>query len=236
VLYDNGAPVVKSKGGPITCGMLVPAAQVEVVDNWHTTGMRGTGSSDYRVKDLFVPERFLFNLRPPARREGVLWRRATNFLPKVSGVPLGAARAAIDHVVEIMQTKVEMPSGRLYKNQARIQSAIADAEMMLGAARAYVFSAMDREWGRLERDEQPTIRERADAWLSRVNATQSARDIIRMLYDAVGSAAIYSERTMLDRALRDAETFCQHLVMQRKSLEMIGGMLLGADAPLLPYV
>jgi len=41
---------------------------------------------------------------------------------------------------------------------------------------------------------------------------------------------------MLDRALRDAETFCQHLVMQRKSLEMIGGMLLGADAPLLPYV
>src|SRR5579862_3178412 len=66
-LHENGAPIVKSGGAPIVCGLLTPAANVEVVDNWHTTGMRGTGSSDYRVKDLFVPERFLFNLRPPAR-------------------------------------------------------------------------------------------------------------------------------------------------------------------------
>ncbi len=236
MLYEKGAPVMKSKGSPVTCGMLTPAANVEVIDNWHTTGMRGTGSSDYRVKDLFVPERFLFNLRPPARREGILWRRSTNFLPKVSGVPLGAARAAIDFVTEMMQTKVEMPSGRAYKNIARIQSVIADAEMMLGAARAYVFSAMEREWTRLQKNEPPNVRERADAWLSRVNAAQSARDIIRMLYDAVGSAAIYSERSPLDRALRDAETWCQHIVSQRKTLEMIGGMLLNADAPLLPYV
>jgi alkylation response protein AidB-like acyl-CoA dehydrogenase len=236
VLYENGAPVMKSKSTPVTCGMLTPAANVEVVDNWHTTGMRGTGSSDYRTKDLFVAERFLFNLRPPARREGVLWRRATNFLPKVSGVPLGAARATIDHVVEMMKTKVEMPGGRPYKNIPRVQSAIADAEMKFGAARAYVFAAMDREWERLEHHEEPSVRERADAWLSRVNAAQTARDIIRSLYDAAGSAAIYSERSLLDRALRDAETFCQHIVAQRKSLEMIGGMLLGADVPILPYV
>jgi len=50
-----------------------------------------------------------------------------------------------------MQNKVEMPSGRAYKNIARIQSVIADAEMMLGAARSYVFSAMAREWARLEK-------------------------------------------------------------------------------------
>jgi alkylation response protein AidB-like acyl-CoA dehydrogenase len=236
VLFENGAPVMKSKSTPVTCGMLTPAENVEVIDNWHTTGMRGTGSCDYRAKDLFVAERFLFNLRPPARREGILWRRATNFLPKVSGVPLGAARATIDHVVEMMQTKAEMPSGRPYKNLPRVQSAVAEAEMQLGAARAYVFAAMDREWTRLEHHEEPTVRERADAWLSRVHAAQTARDIIRMLYDAAGSAAIYSERSLLDRALRDAETFCQHIVAQRKSLEMIGGMLLGADIPILPYV
>jgi alkylation response protein AidB-like acyl-CoA dehydrogenase len=235
-LYENGAPVMKAKGTPVTCGMLTPGSTVEVVDNWHTTGMRGTGSCDYRVKDLFVPERFLFNLRPPAQREGILWRRATNFLPKVSGVPLGAARAAIDHVTSIMANKVEMPGGRPYKNIARIQSVIADAEMKLGAARAYVFSAMDREWARLQKNEQPNVQERADAWLSRVNAAQTARDIIRMLYDAVGSAAIYSERSPLDRALRDAETFCQHIVSQRKTLEMVGAMLLHSDAPLLPYI
>ena len=206
MLYENGAPVMKSKGTPVTCGMLTPAANVEVVDNWHTTGMRGTGSSDYRVKDLFRSRALPLQPAPPARREGTLWRRATNFLPKVSGVPLGAARAAIDHVVEMMQTKVEMPGGRPYKNISRIQSAIADAEMKLGAARAYVFSAMDREWARLESHEEPTVRERADAWLSRVNAAQTARDIIRMLYDAVGSGSDLLRTSLLDRALRDAET------------------------------
>src|SRR5208337_1213548 len=110
VLYENGTPLTKSAGAPVTCGMLTPASTVEVVDTWHTTGMRGTGSFDYRVKDLFVPERFLFNLRRPPRREGILWQRFTNFLPKVSGVPLGAARAAIDHVTGMMESKVEMPS------------------------------------------------------------------------------------------------------------------------------
>ena len=135
-----------------------------------------------------------------------------------------------------MQNKIEVPGGRPYKNIGRIQSVIADAEMMLGAARSYVFSAMEREWSQLEKDEQPTVRERADAWLSRVNAAQAARDIIRMLYDAVGSAAIYAERSPLDRALRDAETFCQHIVAQRKTLEMVGAMMLNADTPLLPYI
>ncbi len=236
VLYESGAPLTRPAGTPVTCAMLTPAAGVEIVDNWHTTGMRGTGSSDYRVKDLFVPERFRIDFRKPAYREGILWRRFTNFLPKVSGVALGAARAAIDHVTAVMEDKVEMPSGRAYKNIGRIQSVIADAEMLLGAARSYVFAAMAREWARLEKNEQPTVRERADAWLSRVNAAQAARDIVRMLYDAVGSAAIYSERSPLDRALRDAETFCQHIVSQRKTLAMVGAMPLNADAPLLPYI
>jgi hypothetical protein len=57
-----------------------------------------------------------------------------------------------------------------------------------------------------------------------------------MLYDAMGSASIYSERSPLDRALRDAETVCQHIVMQRKTLAMAGAMLLEADTPLLPYI
>ena len=236
MLYENGAPVAKGHGAPVTCGFLTPAANVEVVDNWRTTGMRGTGSCDYSVKDLFVPERFLCNIRPPARRSGVLWRRSTNFLPKVSGVPLGMARAAIDYAVETVKNRVEIPSGRPLRDSGRIQSVIGAAEMQLGAARAYVFVAMEREWARLESNEQPTTRERADSWLSRVNAAQAAREIVRMLYDALGSASIYSERSPLDRALRDAETVCQHIVMQHKTLAMAGAMLLEADTPVLPYI
>jgi alkylation response protein AidB-like acyl-CoA dehydrogenase len=236
VLYENGAPVRKARGTPVTCALLTQASNVEVIDNWHTTGLKGTGSCDYRVKDLFVAERFLCSMHPPARRPGVLWQSSRNFLPKVAGVPLGAARAAIDYAVNAIENRVEMPSGRPYKNTGRIQSVIAEAEMILAAARSYLFFAMEREWKRLEKNEQPTITERADAWLSRVNAAQSARQIIRMVYDLLGSTSIYSQRTPLDQLLRDAETFCQHIVAQRKTLEMAGAMLLKADGPQFPFI
>jgi alkylation response protein AidB-like acyl-CoA dehydrogenase len=146
------------------------------------------------------------------------------------------ARAAIDYAVETVKNRMEIPSGRPMRNSGRIQSVIGAAEMLLGAARSYVFVAMEREWARLDSNEQPTVRERTDSWLSRVNAAQAAREIVRMLYDALGSASIYSERSPLDRALRDAETVCQHIVMQQKTLAMAGAMLLEADTPVLPYI
>lgn len=230
IILENGAPVMNA-GVPVSRRMVAPASAYEIVDNWYTTGMRGTGSNDFRATDLFVPEEHSYSVFEPAKRDGTLWRRPTTFIPKFSGVPLGAARAMIDLVTEMMQSKVELPGGRPYKNLPRIQSVIADAEMILGAARSYVFSAMEREWKRIEHREVPTDKERADAWLSRVNVAQSAREVIRMLYDAVGGSAIYLKKSPLDLALRDAETWCQHLAVQRRTLEWVGGLLLKSDGP-----
>jgi indole-3-acetate monooxygenase len=230
-IFENGAPVTNAAGMPVSRRMVAPVSAYEIVDNWYTTGMRGTGSVDFCAADLFIPEEHSYSVFEPAKREGTLWRRPTTFIAKASGVPLGAARAMIDLVSETMQSKVEFPGGRPYKNLARIQSAIADAEMMLGAARSYVFSAVEREWNRLEHHEVPTEKERADSWLSRVNIAQSARNVIRMLYDAVGGNAIYSKKGPFDRALRDAETWCQHLAFQRRTLEWVGAMLLKSDGP-----
>jgi alkylation response protein AidB-like acyl-CoA dehydrogenase len=144
------------------------------------------------------------------------------------------ARAMIDQVSEVMQTKVEMPSG-LYKNTARVQTAIADAEMILGAARAYAYTSLERHWKRLDSGEKLTQRESIDMALARINAAHAARKIIRMLYDLVGGNAIYAQRGPFDRALRDIETICQHFAVQRRLLEALGALMLKADAPPLPY-
>ena len=236
VIFEKGAPVMNGSA-PLSRRMVSPASALEIIDTWHTTGMRGTGSVDFRATDLFVPEEHSYSVFEPPKRDGTLWRRPTTFIPKFCGVPLGCGRAIIDLVTEMMQTKVEMPGGRPYKNLSRIQSVIADAEMILGAARSYVFSALEQEWKRLERREEPSEKERADVWLSRVNVGQSARDVIRMLYDAVGGSAIYSKKSPLDQALRDAETWCQHLAVQRRTLEWVGALLLKSDgAPAFPLL
>ncbi len=229
IVHENGAPARDAAGIPNWRIMLAPASAFEIQDTWHTTGLRGTGSNDYRVSDLFIPEQNSFSFLEPAKRKGPLWRRNNAILPKGAGVPLGVARSTIDLFTEVIQGKIEVPSGRLYKNLARVQSAIADAEMLLGAARSYTFASIERYWKRLEKNEQPTAQERADVWLSNINVCQSSRQIIRMLFDAVGGSAIYSRKSALDLALRDAETWCQHIIGQRRTLEMVGAMLLKSD-------
>jgi indole-3-acetate monooxygenase len=229
VVHENGIPAKNKAGAPNWRIALAPAASFEIQDTWHTTGLRGTGSNDYRVTDLFVPERHTFSFLEPARREGPIWRRNNAILPKGSGVPLGVARSTIDMFLEVIRGKIEFPSNRPYKNLARIQTAIAEAEMLLGAARSYSFTSIERHWNRLVKNEEPTEQERADLWLSNINVCQSSRQIIRLLFDSVGGSAIYTRKSAFDRALRDSETWCQHIIGQRRTLEMVGSLFLKSD-------
>jgi alkylation response protein AidB-like acyl-CoA dehydrogenase len=139
---------------------------------------------------------------------------------------LGLARRVIEDVKALVAEKVERPSGRPYRELDRVRTAIGNAEMLLGAARSYVFSSLELQWRKIETNEPLSKKERADVWLSRLNAFQASRAIVRDLYDVIGGSAIYEGRSILDRALRDAETMCQHVVGQRRELAKIGGLLL----------
>jgi indole-3-acetate monooxygenase len=229
IVHENGAMARDASGMPNWRIMLAPSSAFEIQDTWHTTGLRGTGSNDYRASDLFIPQQYSFSFLEQAKRDGPLWRRNNTILTKGAGVPLGVTRSTIDLFREIIQGKIEIPSGRLYKNLIRVQSAIADAEMLLGAARSYSFASIERYWKKLEKNEPPTAQERADIWLSNINVFQSSRQVIRMLFDTVGGSAIYSRKSAFDCALRDAETWCQHIIGQRRTLEMVGAMLLKSD-------
>lgn len=147
----------------------------------------------------------------------------------MSGIPLGLSRRTIDDVAMLMSTKKDRLGKNSYRENPRVQSAIADAEMMLGRARSYVFHSLEAQWRRLEMDEPMTKRERGDVWLSRLNAFQSARDKTRLLYGTLGGDAIYTKKSVLDRSLRDAITMCQHIVGQRKELENVGALVLDSE-------
>jgi alkylation response protein AidB-like acyl-CoA dehydrogenase len=211
--------------------MLAPPDSYEILDVWHTTGLRGTGSNDYRVENLFVPEEHTFSFNERPKRDGPIWLKPDAVLRKMSAIPLGIARDALDHVTELMRTKLERPSGRLYRDSQRVRIALAEAEMRYGAADTYVRNALERQWDCLERGmTQLPKRVRTDAWLSRTNAFQESRRIVADLYDLVGGAAVYANECPLDRHLRDVQTACQHMAGQYKSMEYVGELLLDPDA------
>jgi alkylation response protein AidB-like acyl-CoA dehydrogenase len=229
IVFKDGEPVVKN-GRSQWRIMAAPRADWQIQDTWHTTGLRGTASNDYttRGESLFVPREHSFYFTEP-RREGPLLARPDALLRKMAGVPLGVARRVLDEVIDIMHGKVERRSQQRYRDMESVRAVVGEAHMVLGAARSYLFATLENQWRKIERDEPLSVGERADLWFSRLNAFQSARRIVRELYDVVGGNAIYAEQHTLDRALRDMETMCQHTVGQRRELSTVGGLLLNPE-------
>jgi alkylation response protein AidB-like acyl-CoA dehydrogenase len=235
LVYDDGRPLLVDGGRPEWRVVIAPPSSYLIHDTWVSTGLRGSGSHDYEARSLFVPAERTFTFRDESRRPGALYRRPDTFLRKMPGIPLGVARAAIDYVVAAARKTFDMPAMVPYSEVPRVQAAVAKAEAMLGAARAYVFESSAAHWATLEAGREPTAAQRSSLMLARMNAFQASRDVVSLMYDAIGGGAVYADKTPLDRHLRDVTTMCQHTMGQRKVREWVGQLLLTgkSDAPFL---
>jgi alkylation response protein AidB-like acyl-CoA dehydrogenase len=233
-VYRDGERVLDAWGAPIWRLIVAPPSEFIIKDNWHTTGLAGTGSCDYTISGLFVPAGHVFAFDQPFRDSPLHRGGADAITRKMSGVPLGVARAAISYVYELAEGRVDYPNTP-WKQSRRVRVAVSECEMRLAAARSAVYSSVEALWQRLVANEPPTRQERAAAALARYYAFRTARDITQTLYDLVGGDAVYRNMTPLDRYLRDMTTACQHFVGQHKIIELAGQLLLGdePDAPLI---
>ena len=235
LVFDGGRPFLLDGGLPEWRIVIAPPSSYVIHDTWNSTGLRGSGSLDYEARGLFVPSERTFTFRDESRRPGALYRQPDTFLRKMPGIPLGVARDAVDYVIAAARRRFDMPAMVPYAEVPRVQAAVASAEGMLGAARAYVFESFATHWARLEAGGEPTPRERAAIMLARMNAFQASRDVVSLMYDTAGATSVYAARTPLDRCLRDVSTLCQHTMAQRKVREWAGELLLtgASDAPFL---
>lgn len=226
-VFDGDEPRLDKWGEPEWRVIVAPPDAYTIEDTWYTTGLRGTGSNDYRAEDLFVPEEHTFSFYEP-KRDGLLWRRPDTFLRKMAGVPLGIARDAIDRGLDVLEGRIDQWTKLPARETREVQIAVARAEGLLGAARAYVYAALNAQWEKLERNEALTPKERADTVLSRQYAFHTGREVVQLMYDTVGGRAVYSSNPF-DRHMRDMMTACQHVVAQKVTLARVGSLLFGMD-------
>lgn len=233
-VHSNGEPETVD-GRPRTRILMTRPDQVEILGDWNATGLAGSGSVDYLIHDVFVPEEHTFSLAEPAGRTGAL---AASDAPmrKMPAVALGVARAALDHVREIARTSstTRRETGTSWADGYRVQTALGESEMEYLAMHHGVHGSLEARWERMEAgatfdDLSPD--ERVDTMLTRRHAMQGARTIVRRLYDLMATQAIYA--TSMDRWLRDTETMCQHVMAQERIAQSAGAFLLGGK-PLFP--
>lgn len=226
-IYEDGEPYLVD-GAHDSILLAVPRADVEVIDTWHTTGLSGSGSCDYAIHDVFVPEGRALTFGTVRNGEGPLAQPEVH-MRNMPGVPLGVARAALDWVRDQVLAKSK-PGGRGWADDWRVQVTLAECEADFNATRSGVYGAMRRQWEVLEAGgtlDDLTPDERAALPLSRLHAFRTARSIVIRLYDLMQTSSIYKPNP-LDRWLRDTMTMCQHVVAQDKILQSAGAHLLGS--------
>lgn len=208
--------------------LMVPPGDVELVDSWYATGLAGSGSLDYTISDVFVPAERTFSFAEPRQTTGPLSPPDLQ-MRKMPGVPLGAARAALDHVRRISDGRTCRAAGGSWPDSYRVQTELGECEADYRAARYAVLRSLHRRWDRLTPDstlDDLTADERVETMLTRTYAFRAARSIVRRLYDLLATSAVYA-RSPLERALRDLETMCQHTVAQDQILQSAGAHLVG---------
>jgi alkylation response protein AidB-like acyl-CoA dehydrogenase len=227
-IFDRGEPRRLADGQPETRLILLPALACTIIDTWHTSGLRGTGSHDYQVDNVFVPFEETLNFFDPPRYAGPLYALPQMFLVNHAGVPLGIARSALDAVVELSAHKEMMPARRLLREEGQVQEAVAWAEAALGAARSYTYSTIEEIWQTLCRGDVLSPRQRSLFRLMIVYVHRVAKEVIAVMYDTAATSAIFQTHP-LDRHMRDILAACQHRVVHAKMYRPAGRLLLGLD-------
>jgi alkylation response protein AidB-like acyl-CoA dehydrogenase len=230
VYEPSGDLRTDADGTPAFLTAVMPAEQVEILDTWYTTGLAGSGSTDYRVDDVFVPDAHTFNLLSPPRRGGPLYSFNAMFFANIGAVPLGVARAALDELLGLAETKVTMPTLVPWKEEARVQRAAAEVEIQIASARAYMLDVLRQMWTVLCAGDALDAGLRARFRLATMHTFQAAKRAVDLVYETAGTTAIFTRTSPLDRMYRDATTMAQHLVGSTKNLEAGGRVLLGLEA------
>jgi alkylation response protein AidB-like acyl-CoA dehydrogenase len=208
--------------------MMVRRDQVEIIDTWYTTGLAGSGSYDYTISNVFVPEEHTLTFDTVRNGTGALAQPEVH-MRNMPGVPLGVARAALDHAREIASTQTHPVRGPM-ADDYRTQVTLAECEADFVATRSGVYGSMRRQHEVLAAGgslDDLTLDERAALPLSRRHAFRTARSIVSRLYDLLQTSSIYRPSPM-DRWLRDTTTMCQHVVAQDRILQSAGAYLLGS--------
>ena len=161
VFEADGAPRLDAAGRPVNRTMLFPKASANILDTWHVTGLRATASNDYQVSDLFVPEAYTTwrDSAPDRREQGPLYNIPLLTLYGIgfSGVALGIARACLEAFMKLAETKKPgggLGSPNVLRDNAVVQSNVAQAMGRLKSARAYLLRDARGDLGYIHGDRQ----------------------------------------------------------------------------------
>jgi alkylation response protein AidB-like acyl-CoA dehydrogenase len=226
----DGQPVMGAGGLPDMQVAVIPRDEIEFKDGWHVQGLKGTGSYDYGVNDVFVPTSRTFPLfsssphrgNSPATRMGLMPVTAAGH----ASWALGVAKSMLDDVKELAATKFRMSDMASLASRPTFQKDLAHHVAAWRAARLLVLDAFGTAESAVAAGADLTPALRADMRVAAVYATDVAREAAEWAHLAAGTTSI-REGSRLERAFRDIYTGTQHAFISEKVAMDVAQIWLG---------
>lgn len=237
MVHRNNTGVPAEGGGSSERAFLIPRGEFEIVDTWDTAGLRGSGSHDVKIDDVFIPERATLPMElfgPCETFANPTFRNPMQAHYNKGAVALGICRGAIDDLIELALVKTPWGSGSMLADQPELQYRLGEAEATVRAARAFLIDAQtatEENLGPLEKDggrgtpEWPVLQR---SYLSCVHAAQATRHIVDMIHNTAGTTASRMEHP-LERRLRDAHQAASHAAISYRHYRTLGSTYLGNE-------
>jgi indole-3-acetate monooxygenase len=238
IVHEDGTPHTDANGVPETRQCFIEVSQCEILDTWYTTGLRGTGSNDVLVRDVFVPAERTFSFQDPSlvKRPGPLHAFPYLFVAKGPAAALGIAHHAVDALIANVGTRSarrytlgdHLEAPKMLHHDVFVQEAVGRADTLLASVRAYYFDAMGDLWATLVAGGQPSEVQLARFTTAHTHVIGTCVEVVQLAYKTAGGTAAYAKGPF-DRCLRDIVTMNQHVAGTLRTYEMAGRLILGLE-------
>lgn len=220
MVAPDGGPSAKPGGAPEARMFLLPKPEYNVLDTWHVAGLKGTGSKDVEVKDVFVPEHRTLAMDATkggptpgsARNPGVLYRLPLMALFQfcITSPVLGMAQGAVDSFIAKTRSRAASYTGAKLAELATIQVRLAEAAALTKSAELLMRDCC-AEAERITAAGQVATIEQKVRW--RRDAAYSVRQCVRavdLIFEMYGGGGLYDHQP-IQRAWRDVHAGAAHI-------------------------
>ncbi len=209
----------------------VPRDEVDLLDTWHTSGMRGTFSADVSVDDVFVPDRRVAFIEAARERAPAFWGSLYALWPwpvilGETAVTIGIAAAAVDELVDLATRKKPSYSRIPLHNREMAQHHAGKAHGLVEASRAFLRAAISEAFKEAESERRYSEATKLRCQLAACFGAESCARAVDLVHEAAGSSAIRLEHGF-ERHHRDVHTLTQHADKSYSRYEDVGRMLFG---------
>ncbi len=229
-VMKDGKPEMSDTGVPISRMMMVPAGEVTLLDTWDVSGLCGTGSTDFEMKDVLVPKAraVAFGYDTPMERPLYVFPLFALLASGIASVSLGIARSAIDELVGFASAKTPQGTLKPLAKRPDTQIGVARAEALVRSAQSWMDDTFSDAWEAAQTKGVISVDQRRDMRLSMAHATTASAQAVDIAYDLGGGTSVY-KRSSLQRHFRDVHVATQHMMVAKGVLEQAGRLFLGLE-------